>query len=73
MDEYMPNYTAALAEDKNLEATSYTDSGRRLAIYPINTGYTQFGGQVRGDIVDKLKLAEGDEVRVSGIPASDPL
>lgn len=56
MDEYMPNYTAALAEDKNLEATSYTDSGRRLAIYPINTGYTQFGGQIRGDIVDKLKL-----------------
>lgn len=56
ISEYMPSYTAALAGDKNLESTSYTEDGKRLAVYPINTGYTQFGGQIRGDIVDKLGL-----------------
>lgn len=56
IDEYMPNYVATLAADKNLEDTSYSERGMRLAVYPIQTGYTQFGGQIRGDIVEKLGL-----------------
>lgn len=82
IDAYMPNYTAALASEKNLEATSYTEDGMRLAVYPINTGYTQFGGQIRGDIMEKLGLEHPEtfddmydllKVMKSEYPESQPL
>lgn len=56
IEMYMPNYTAALAQDDKLKESSYTDNGYQLAVYPIQTGYTQFGGQIRRDIVDELGL-----------------
>lgn len=56
VEEYMPNYLAALGSEKGLLESCYSDQGRMLAIMPINTGYTQFGGQVRGDIMEKLGL-----------------
>lgn len=54
--EYMPNYMTVLESQPGLLDNCYSDQGRMLAVMPINTGYTQFGGQIRGDIMDKLGL-----------------
>lgn len=53
--EYMPNYISVLEEADLLDA-AYADNGMILCVKPIQTGYTQFGGQIRGDIMDKLGL-----------------
>lgn len=55
-EEWMPNYLAALDSEEGLLDSAYSDQGRLLSVMPINTGYTQFGGQIRGDIMDKLGL-----------------
>lgn len=54
-EEYMPNYMSVL-EENNLTKFAYADNGMILCIQPVQTGYTQFGGQIRGDIMDKLGL-----------------
>lgn len=56
IQEYMPNYLTALQSEKGLLESTYSDQGRMLSVMPINTGYTQFGAQVRGDIMDELNL-----------------
>ncbi len=49
MDDYLPNYKQALL-DYGLYEAAQADNGF-LGVLPINTGYTQFGGQIRGDIL----------------------
>ena len=56
VETWMPNYLAALRSEEGLLESCYTDQGQMLAIMPINTGYTQFGGQIRGDIMEELGL-----------------
>lgn len=53
--EYMPNYISVLEENDLLDA-AYAENGMILCVMPIQTGYTQFGGQIRGDIMEELGL-----------------
>lgn len=55
VEEYMPNYLSVLDEN-NLTKSAYAENGMILCVQPIQTGYTQFGGQIRGDIMDELNL-----------------
>lgn len=55
VQEYMPNYLTVL-EDNGLVASAYAENGMILCVMPVQTGYTQFGGQIRGDIMEKLGL-----------------
>lgn len=56
IEEWMPNYSSLLSNDPNLSKTSFTENGYHLSVMPIMRGYTQFGGQIRGDIVEELNL-----------------
>ena len=56
IEEWMPNYSSLLSNDPNLSKTSFTENGYHLSVMPIMRGYTQFGGQIRGDIVEELDL-----------------